>query len=137
MWGSSHPGAVQWLAAAERPYGLAAIAPTAASPSLYRTAYSGGALRLALIGGAGPLINPPPDGKKAPADLTPAFFTLPLADLDLELSPGSLLRRSRPRISIQPIPSVAMRFRRLINGSALVCPSVVGGLARITAHPLP
>ena len=34
MWGSSHPGAVQWLAAAERPYGLKVIAPTAASPSL-------------------------------------------------------------------------------------------------------
>ena len=58
MWGSSHPGAVQWLAAAERPYGLEVIAPTAASPSLYRTAYLGGALRLALIGGAGPLIDP-------------------------------------------------------------------------------
>ncbi len=85
MWGSSHPGAVQWLAAAERPYGLAVLTPTAASPSLYRTAYSGGALRLALIGGAGPLINTPPDGKKAPADLTSAFFTMPLADLDLAI----------------------------------------------------
>ena len=39
MWGSSHPGAVQWLAAAERSYGLEVLAPTAASPSLYRTAY--------------------------------------------------------------------------------------------------
>ena len=39
MWGSSHPGAVQWLAAVDRSPGLEVIAPTAASPSLYRTAY--------------------------------------------------------------------------------------------------
>ena len=82
MWGSSHPGAVQWLAAAERPYGLEVIAPTAASPSLYRTAYLGGALRLALIGGAGPLIDPPPSGKQTPADLASLYLRLPLADFD-------------------------------------------------------
>jgi uncharacterized protein len=82
MWGSSHPGAVQWLAAAERSYGLEVLAPTAASPSLYRTAYQGGALRLALIGGAGPLINPPPKGVEALADLTPLYLRLPLSDLD-------------------------------------------------------
>jgi putative CocE/NonD family hydrolase len=82
MWGSSHPGAVQWLAAADRSYGLEVIAPVAASPSLYRTAYLGGALRLALIGGAGPLIDPPPSGMQAPADLTPLYLRLPLADLD-------------------------------------------------------
>ena len=28
MWGASHPGAVQWVAAADRAYGLLAIAPT-------------------------------------------------------------------------------------------------------------
>ena len=82
MWGSSHPGAVQWLAAAERPYGLKVIAPTAASPSLYRTAYLGGALRLALIGGAGPLIDPPPSRERTPADLALLYLRLPLAELD-------------------------------------------------------
>jgi predicted acyl esterase len=82
MWGGSHPGAVQWLAAADRSYGLEVIAPAAASPSLYRTAYQGGALRLALIGGAGPLIDKPPQGRKAPADLIPLYFRLPLTDLD-------------------------------------------------------
>ena len=81
-WGGSHPGAVQWLAAGERPYGLTVIAPTAASASLYYTAYVGGALRLALIGGAGPAITKPPAGKKTPEDLAPFYRTLPLADLD-------------------------------------------------------
>jgi hypothetical protein len=82
MWGSSHPGAVQWLAAADRSYGLEVIAPTATSSSLYRTAYLGGALRLALIGGAGPLINTPPQGTKPPHDLLPYYLRLPLANLD-------------------------------------------------------
>jgi putative CocE/NonD family hydrolase len=82
MWGGSHPGAVQWLAAGERPYGLTAMAPTAASASLYYTAYVGGALRLALIGGAGPAITKPPAGIKAPPDLTPFYMKLPLAELD-------------------------------------------------------
>lgn len=81
-WGGSHPGAVQWLAAAERPPGLEVIAPTAASPSLYYTAYIGGALRLALIGGAGPAINKPPAGKKTPEDLLPFYRQHPLAELD-------------------------------------------------------
>lgn len=82
MWGGSHPGAVQWLAAGERPYGLTVIAPTAASASLYYTAYIGGALRLALIGGAGPAVTKPPAGKQAPEDLVPFYSKLPLADLD-------------------------------------------------------
>ena len=81
-WGGSHPGAVQWLAAGERPYGLTVMAPTAASPSLYYTAYVGGALRLALIGGAGPAITKPPAGITAPADLTPFYRKLPLVELD-------------------------------------------------------
>jgi putative CocE/NonD family hydrolase len=81
-WGGSHPGAVQWLAAGERPYGLTAMAPTAASASLYYTAYVGGALRLALIGGAGPAITKPPAGMTAPADLTPFYAKLPVAELD-------------------------------------------------------
>lgn len=81
-WGGSHPGAVQWLAAGERPYGLTVMVPAAASASLYYTAYVGGALRLALIGGAGPAITKPPPGMKPPEDLTPFYRTLPLADLD-------------------------------------------------------
>lgn len=81
-WGGSHPGAVQWLAAAERPYGLTVIAPTAASPSLYYAAYVGGALRLALIGGAGPSIHKAPAGVKSPTDLIPFYRQLPLAELD-------------------------------------------------------
>jgi putative CocE/NonD family hydrolase len=82
MWGSSHPGAVQWLAAGERPYGLTVMAPTAASASLYYTAYVGGALRLALIGGAGPAITKPPEGRVAPAELEPFYRTGALAELD-------------------------------------------------------
>jgi len=81
-WGGSHPGAVQWLAAGDRPYGLTVMAPTASSPSLYSTAYVGGALRLALIGGAGPAITKPPEGVKAPANLEPIYMKLPVAELD-------------------------------------------------------
>ena len=66
MWGSSHPGAVQWLPAAGRAPGLVAIAPTAAPSSLYHTLYQGGALRLGLTAGAGVAINPPPPGIAAP-----------------------------------------------------------------------
>lgn len=80
-WGSSHPGSVQWLAAGDRPPGLAVMAPTAASPSLYDTAYVGGALRLALIGGAGPAITKPPTGQSTPADLVPFYRTRPLTEL--------------------------------------------------------
>lgn len=81
-WGGSHPGAVQWLAAADRPPGLVVIAPTAASASLYDTAYVGGALRLALIGGAGPLITKAPSGIEVPKDLVPFYRTAPLVELD-------------------------------------------------------
>src|SRR5580704_12688234 len=82
MWGSSHPGAVQWVAAADRGYGLVAIAPTAAPSSFYHTMYQGGALRLALTAGAGVVINPPPAGMTAPTDLTEAHLHLPLSTLD-------------------------------------------------------
>ncbi len=82
MWGSSHPGAVQWVAAAARPAGLIAIAPTAAPSSFYRTMYQGGALRLGLTAGAGVSIDPPPPGVVAPTDLTKYHFHLPLSTLD-------------------------------------------------------
>ena len=82
MWGSSHPGAVQWLAAADRAPGLVAVAPTAAPSSLYHTLYQGGALRFGLTAGAGVVINPPPPGITAPKDLTQFYHHLPLATLD-------------------------------------------------------
>ncbi len=82
MWGSSHPGAVQWVAAADRAYGLIAIAPTAAPSSFYHTMYQGGALRLGLTAGAGVAINPPPDGIIAPKDLTELHYHLPLTTMD-------------------------------------------------------
>ncbi len=82
MWGSSHPGAVQWSAAADRSYGLIAIAPTAAPSSFYHTMYQGGALRLGLTAGAGVAINPPPPGITAPKDLSQLHYHLPLATID-------------------------------------------------------
>jgi predicted acyl esterase len=82
MWGSSHPGAVQWLPAAGRAPGLVAIAPTAAPSSLYHTLYQGGALRLGLTAGAGVVINPPPPGIVAPTDLARFHYHLPLTTLD-------------------------------------------------------
>jgi uncharacterized protein len=82
MWGSSHPGAVQWLLAAGRAPGLVAIAPTAAPSSLYHTLYQGGALRLGLTAGAGVVINPPPPGIVAPTDLARFHYHLPLTTLD-------------------------------------------------------
>jgi len=82
MWGSSHPGAVQWLAAADRAPGLVAVAPTAAPSSLYHTLYQDGALRFGLTAGASVVINPPPPGITAPKDLTQFYHHLPLATLD-------------------------------------------------------
>jgi uncharacterized protein len=82
-WGTSHPGEVQWVAAATHPTGLAAIAPTAAASSLYRIMYQGGALRLALLtGGAALRVNPPPPGITAPKDFTSVHNHLPLSTLD-------------------------------------------------------
>ncbi len=83
MWGTSHPGEVQWVAAATRHPGLVVIAPVAAASSLYRILYQDGALLLALIAsGAGLTVNPPPPGITAPKDFTSIHYHLPLSTLD-------------------------------------------------------
>jgi putative CocE/NonD family hydrolase len=83
MWGTSHPGEVQWMAAGSRPPSLVAIAPTAAASSLYHIMYQGGALRLALLAaGAALRVNPPPTGVTPPTDFTRIHEHLPLSTLD-------------------------------------------------------
>jgi putative CocE/NonD family hydrolase len=83
MWGTSHPGEVQWVAAAARHPGLVAIAPVAAASSLYHILYQGGALLLALTAsGANLTVNPPPPGVTAPKDFTLIHHHLPLSTLD-------------------------------------------------------
>jgi putative CocE/NonD family hydrolase len=83
MWGTSHPGEVQWVAAATRHPGLVVIAPVAAASSLYRILYQGGSLLLALIAsGAGLAVNPPPPGIAVPKDFTAIHYHLPLSTLD-------------------------------------------------------
>jgi putative CocE/NonD family hydrolase len=81
MWGASHVGAVQWLAAAEHSYGLAVLAPTAWS-SFYRNIYLGGAARVALIAQAAAGRSQPPPGASPPADWGKVLLHLPLTDLD-------------------------------------------------------
>jgi putative CocE/NonD family hydrolase len=83
MWGASHPGEVQWMAAGSRPPSLLAIAPTAAASSLYHIMYQGGALRLALLAaGAALRVNPPPAGTAPPKDFSLIHEHLPLSTLD-------------------------------------------------------
>src|SRR5205807_1975657 len=82
MWGASHVGAVQWLAAAEHAPGLAVLAPTATWSSFYRNIYVGGAARLALIAQAAAGRSQPPPGVSPPADWGQVLLHLPLTDLD-------------------------------------------------------
>lgn len=81
MMGGSYVGAVQWQAAAERPPGLATIAPQATWSSFYRNLYLGGSVRLSLIAGwlAGNLPRP---ADAVPADMDVALMRLPLSDVD-------------------------------------------------------
>lgn len=83
MFGGSHLGLVQWLAMAEKPPGLVAIAPAFTASSLYRIAYRDGALRMALISSAGTRAHPPPDGRKLPAEIGMLHHHLPLLHLPL------------------------------------------------------
>ena len=66
MFGGSHLGLVQWLAAAEGAPGLAAITPAYTASSQYRVAYRNGVLRMALISSAGTRASPPPPPRKLP-----------------------------------------------------------------------
>ncbi|MBL8174858.1 MAG: CocE/NonD family hydrolase [Bryobacterales bacterium] len=75
MWGASHPGAVQWQAAAEGAYGLAVLAPTATWSSFYRNIYVGGAARLALIARAAA-------GPRPGVDWSKVLLHLPLTEMD-------------------------------------------------------
>lgn len=81
MVGGSYVGAVQWLAAAESPPGLAVIAPQATFSSFYRNLYLGGTVRLSLISGwiAG---NAPKPKDAKPADMNEALLRLPLSEVD-------------------------------------------------------
>jgi putative CocE/NonD family hydrolase len=85
MWGASHVGAVQWLAAAEHAPGLAVLAPTATWSSFYRNIYLGGVSRLALIAQAAASRSQPPPGASPPADWGKTLLHLPLADMDLAI----------------------------------------------------
>lgn len=82
MWGGSYVGAVQWQAAAERAYGIAALAPTATWSSFYRNIYLGGAVRLALISQAAASLSPPPPGVSPPSDWAATLLHLPLASME-------------------------------------------------------
>ncbi|HYZ85353.1 MAG TPA: CocE/NonD family hydrolase, partial [Bryobacteraceae bacterium] len=80
MWGASHPGAVQWLAASKRPEGLRVIAPSATFTNPYQLAYQGGAFRLAFIAGAGIRIDPPPE-REPPENIDRELRHLPISSL--------------------------------------------------------
>jgi putative CocE/NonD family hydrolase len=83
MFGGSHLGVVQWLAAAEGPAGLVALTPAFTASSLYRVAYRAGALRMALIASAGPRSSPVPAGRTVAANIDLAHEELPLMHLPL------------------------------------------------------
>ena len=83
MFGGSHLGLVQWLAAGEGSPGLVAITPSVTASSQYRVAYRAGALRMALIATAGPHSNPPPASRNFPKSLDLLHEQLPLLHLPL------------------------------------------------------
>ncbi|MEO7651994.1 MAG: CocE/NonD family hydrolase, partial [Bryobacteraceae bacterium] len=78
MFGGSHLGLVQWLAAAEGSPGLVAITPGVTASSQYRVAYRAGALRMALIASAGPRSSPLPPSQTLPASIDLLHEQLPL-----------------------------------------------------------
>lgn len=145
MWGSSHPGAVQWVAAADRAYGLVAVAPTAAPSSFYHTMYQGGALRLGLTAGAGVSINPPPPGINAPKDLTPMHYHLPLATLDEAFGwqmpwLKGVMRHNRPdgfwrRLEATPeLEKLEIAAQNIVGYYDLFCGETVENFQRLPGH---
>jgi uncharacterized protein len=145
MWGASHPGAVQWVAAADRAYGLLAIAPTAAPSSFYHTMYQGGALRLGLTAGAGVSINPPPPGITAPKDLTQLHYHLPLATLDEAIGWSmpwlkSVVRHNRPdgfwrRLEATPeLENLNVAAQNIVGYYDLFCGETVDNFLRLPSR---
>jgi len=145
MWGSSHPGAVQWVVAADRADGLIAVAPTAAPSSFYHTMYQGGALRLGLTAGAGVSINPPPPGITAPKDLTHLHYHLPLATLDQAIGwsmpwlkgvvmhnrEGGFWRRLEATPELEKLQVAA---QNIVGYYDLFCSETVENFVRLPAH---
>ncbi|MEP7366296.1 MAG: CocE/NonD family hydrolase, partial [Acidobacteriota bacterium] len=83
MFGGSHLGLVQWLAASTLPPGLTAIAPAFTASSQYGVAYRDGVLRLALISTGGTRASPPPAPRTLPSDIGHLIYHLPLMHLPL------------------------------------------------------
>ena len=145
MWGASHPGAVEWQAAAHDG-GLAALAPTATFTSLYKACYRGGALRLAFVAGAGVSINPPPDGQTPPDEAGKHLFYLPVSDLDRHLGwplpwLAGVLQHPTPDSYWRPYDSAAALDRLTIPALHvdgyydLFCRDVVESFQRLSANP--
>ena len=145
MWGSSHPGAVQWVAAADRADGLVVVAPTAAPSSFYHTMYQGGALRLGLTAGAGVSINPPPPGIIAPKDLTELHYHLPLATLDQAIGWSmpwlkSVVMHNRPdgfwrRLEATPeLEKLEVAAQNIVGYYDLFCGETVENFQRLPRH---
>jgi putative CocE/NonD family hydrolase len=144
MWGASHPGAVEWQAAA-RDGGLAALVPVATFTSLYKACYRGGALRLAFVAGAGVSINPPPSGQAPPDDAGEHLLYLPVSELDQRLGwplpwLAGVLRHPTPDSYWQPYDSAAALDRLAIPALHLdgyydlFCRDVVESFQRLSAN---
>jgi uncharacterized protein len=143
MWGASHPGEVQWLAAVGRPPGLLAIAPIAASSSLYHIMYQGGALRLALLAaGAALRVNPPPEGVNPPKDFRGVHQHLPVSTLDEAIGwpmpwMEGIIRHNRPdgfwaRLeALQQLPELAVASQTIVGYYDITCGEAVENFLRL------
>jgi hypothetical protein len=143
MWGASHPGEVQWLAAAGRPPGLLVIAPTAASSSLYHIMYQGGALRLALLAaGAALRMNPPPEGVSPPRDFHIVHQHLPVSTLDEAIGWSmpwmeGIIRHNRPdgyweRLeALRQLPGLDIASQTIVGYYDITCGEAVENFLRL------
>jgi putative CocE/NonD family hydrolase len=145
MWGASHVGAVQWLAAAEHAYGLAVLAPTATWSSFYRNIYVGGAARLALIAQAAAGRSQPPPGASPPADWGKVLLHLPLTDLDQAIGwrmpwLTGILAHNRPdgfwkRLDVtKEVEAVRLPVQHVVGYYDFFCRETVGNFMRLQAH---